>query len=338
MSLTYSEVKNVDLTALSDAVNEWQKTSGKFHEVGTTFNTEVTKGLQDSNWQGEAATNAFMKFREIRHGIDSAGKEAASLHSLLSGGLKAFRTAKAALEEITEELAGHVHLSVNHNDGSVYLDPDKVEPDDFGSLQKAYRETFRSYRERTRQAVEDAGEADSTLAWALKNMSEYRFGFNTGAYSSLKNAKENRAMQAETKKISLKEISDAQMATELNSATPAAIQFLSLRPFISGADQALHGSPWQGLQTATGAAPSYVAGKSSSYVEKNWKGGPGAHGRHRKPSFLNKTGKLGTKIFGWPAGGVATVIDFAYTPKLDLEEKIAQSRVMTPGPLNSRIK
>lgn len=173
--------------------------------------------------------------------------------------------------------------------------------------------------------------------WALTDLAQHRLGFNTGAYASLKNAKENRERQGNGGKISLKEISDAQARSELNSA-PAAVQFLSLRPPIVGGDQALRGSPGQGLQTMTGAAPSYLAGKGGGYVERNWKGGPGAGGRHRKPSLINRGGRLGTKVFGWPVAVGATAIDFAYTPECDSEEKIAKSRVMTPGPLNSKVQ
>lgn len=337
MPLSYTDVKNVNLSKLSEAVDEWTKLAGKFNQVETTFNTEVVKGLQNSNWEGDAATSAFTKFGDIRYQLDAAAQEAKSIHGLLSGGLKVFRAAKQALDGIIEELEGHVHLSVNRQDGSVYLDSEKVEPEHFSGLQKSYQETFRAYRETTQQAIHDASEADSTLRWALTDLSSYGFGFNNGAYTSLKNAKENRARQGNGGKISLKEISDAQARSELNSA-PAAVQFLSLRPLIAGGDQALHGSPWQGLQTATGAAPSYLAGKGSGYVEKNWKGGPGAGGRHRKPSLINRGGRLGTKVFGWPVAAGATIIDFAYTPELDPEDKIAKSRVMAPGPLNSKVQ
>ena len=295
------------------------------------------KGLRSSGWEGEAADAAFRSFEDIQYQIDAAGKEADSIHGLLSGCLRALRSAKKQLDAIAEAVGGHEHLSLNHHDGSVYIDPDKVESEHLATLGKAYQDTIRDYRRRRYEALETAEDADSTASWALKDLAGYTLGFNNGAYTSLRDAKESRARQGNGGTVSLKELSDGQARSELNSA-PTAIQFLSLRPLIAGGDQALHGSPWQGMQTATGAAPSYLAGKSSGYVEKNWKGGPGAGGRHRKPSLINRGGTLGTKVFGWPAAAGATVIDFAYTPELDPEEKIAKSRVMAPGPLNSKVR
>ncbi|MDJ1134521.1 hypothetical protein [Streptomyces iconiensis] len=337
MAPGYTHVKNVNLEKLASAVGQWAKLSGKFSAVERTFNTQVTKGLRASGWEGEAADAAFTSFSGIRYQIDSAGTEADSIHRLLSEGLHAFRGAKEQLDTIADAVKGHDHLSLNDHDGSVYVNPDKVETKDLGALRKAYQETIHSYRIRRDEALEAAQKADSVLSEALRFLAEYTLGFNNAAFTSLKDAKEGLARQRrDGPPLSLKDLSDRVVASQTNSVPgsstlkPAA-EFLSLRPLILGSRQITDGNLSKGLNTATGFLPSYAAGLGADAMDKRWKGGPGAGGRHRSPSFINRLGKGGKPLFGWQAAAVATGIDFAYTPALDPEEKTATSRVVAPG-------
>jgi len=333
---SYTQVKNVNLDKLAAAVEKWAQLPAKFSAVETTFNTEVVKGLHSSGWHGEAAEAAFAAFGDVRYDIDAAGKEAHSIHGLLSGGLRAFRSAKKQLDAIVDSVDGHEHLSLNHHDGSVYVDPDKVDPEQLGALRKTYQETIQSFRKRRDDALETADEADATLSWALKDLGGYTMGFNNGAYTSLRDAKANRARQrGDGKPLSLKQLSDQEVATQADSVPgsstlkPAA-EFLSFRPGINSLDPFMHGHFGEGINSLTGLIPSVVAGESSKQLGKRWKGGPGAGGRHRKPSLVNKTGGFGAKVCDVPAGMLATVVDYAYTPASDSEELRKKSRVVAP--------
>ena len=62
MGLTYAQLKQANLTPLSEAVGKWRNLPGQIDVIATSFDTTVTKGLQDSDWTGETADAAFTGF------------------------------------------------------------------------------------------------------------------------------------------------------------------------------------------------------------------------------------------------------------------------------------
>lgn len=127
--LTYTDVRNANLTPLGEAVAKWNTAPGKFQQIGVNFGTQVTKGLATSDWEGDAADAAEQKFRKVQEQIQAAADESRRVHSVLRQGLEDFRAAKKALEDIETELEGHPHLRLNKHDGSVYLDLTTAEND-----------------------------------------------------------------------------------------------------------------------------------------------------------------------------------------------------------------
>lgn len=245
-------------------MDAWAKLPKNILEAGRTFNTQVAKGLQESDWDGDTAEAAFTEIRGLGYQIDNAESEAESVHKFLNSCLKAFRAAKRDLDTITEEIAGHEHLSVNPESGSVYVDSGKVEPDAFADLDEAYQPTIKAYKERTRKALEDARETDSTFLWSLRDMSDsYDIGFLPTAAVSLAEA---RTMRKERGRESGMEASS--------------------------------------METSGG-------------------------GLHRKPTLMNQAGKLGGKVFGFPASVVATGPDFYYTPAQSSSER-PDAKIMAP--------
>lgn len=209
--LSYTDVKNVNLTPLREAVTKWGQAPGKFQQVGTNFSTDVTKGLVDSNWEGESAEAAAKKFSKIDQQIRAAAEESRRIHMLLKDGVDEIASAKRELDGIEEELQGHRHLRLNTQDGSVYLDLPAEEEDDRSTLTKSYQETFAHYRERTRRAVEKASKADSALASALTaDVNGTARGFNSKAYSSLDQAREQTAKDL-AKALELAELKPGEM-------------------------------------------------------------------------------------------------------------------------------
>lgn len=197
--LTYTQVKGVNLTPLREAVAKWGQAAGKFSQVGTNFDTDVAKGLADSNWEGESAQAAEGKFRKVRSQVVAAMEESHQVFTVLREGLEQFTRAKGTLDAIEEELAGHEHLRLNKADGSVYLDLPADQEKHRAALTKAYQDTFSSYRERTRKAIELAENADSALAQALTaDVNGAKRGFNSNAYGSLDAAREATAKDLRT--------------------------------------------------------------------------------------------------------------------------------------------
>uniref|UniRef100_A0AAU3GY15 WXG100 family type VII secretion target n=1 Tax=Streptomyces sp. NBC_01401 TaxID=2903854 RepID=A0AAU3GY15_9ACTN len=336
MSLTYAHLKNVNLDKLSAATDAWANLPKLIHGAGQTFKNEVAKGLRESDWEGEAAEAAFTELSGISYQVDNAENEAGSIHKLLNSSLNAFRSAKGELQNIANGIAGHEHLSLDLEDGAVFVDRAKVAPDDLASLTQAYEITIASYRERTRQALADADEADSTLRWALQNMSNgYDIGFLPTAPASLTEARQMRKDQGKRsgEKISLKELSDKEIQTRIDSASqgkfgnstikPVA-EFLSYRSWMNSADS-IQKHDWENAKSYfVAGTPAYAAGQEAWLMEVS-----GGGGSHRKPTILNKAGVFGGKVFGFPAGVVATGLDFYYTPAMSASER-PDAKIMAP--------
>ncbi|MCX4820269.1 hypothetical protein OG883_10200 [Streptomyces sp. NBC_01142] len=336
MSLTYTDLKTVNLDKFSAAVDAWANSPKLVHQSGWTFNNEVAKGLRESDWEGEAAETAFTALNGIRNQIDNAESEAGSVHKFLNNCLNSFRSAKGELDNITNGLEGHEHLLVNPNDGSVFVDPNRVKPDDIGDLRKAYETTISSYKERTRQALEDADQTDSTLRWALRDMSDsYDIGFLPTAPVSLAEARQIRRERGQESgnRISLKELSDKEIQTRLDNASrgkfgsgtikPVA-EFIGYRSWLNSADS-VQKRDWANARSYfIGGTPAFAAGMGSSLLETS-----GGGGRHRQPTLVNKVGSFGGKVFGFPASVVATGLDFYYTPAQNASER-PDAKIMAP--------
>ncbi|MFE0047164.1 BAR domain-containing protein [Streptomyces albireticuli] len=336
MSLTYTDLKQVNLEKLSDAVSAWAQLPKRVHDAGETFRTEVAKGLQESDWKGESAQAASTAITGLGFQVSNAEQEARSVHGFLKSCLESFRSAKKRLEDITHELDGHEHLSVKADDGSVHVDEAKVEPADLEDLRKAYEPTIKSYKERTRQALEDAQETDDTLSWSLRSMKKsYDSGFLPTAPVSLADARQMRRAQGREndKKISLKELSDQEIQARIDHAAdgkfgsstlkPAA-EFIGYRSWMNSADS-IQKRDWESARTYfIGGTPAYAAGMEAWLMETS-----GGGGRHRKPTLMNQAGKVGGKIFGFPAGVLATGLDFYYTPAQHASER-PDAKIMAP--------
>ncbi len=343
MSLTYSDLKQVSLEKLSAAVGAWGQLPKRVHDARDTFRTEVAKGLQESDWQGESAQAASTAVTGLSFQLTNAEQEAHSVHDFLNSCLESFRSAKKALDGIATELAGHEHLSLKSDDGSVYVDTAKVKPEELAHLQKAYEPTIRSYKERTHQALEDARETDETLNWALRSMKQsYDSGFLPTAPTSLSDARQMRRQQGREsdRKISLKLLSDQEIAEKMqhasdgkfgNSTLKPAAEFIGYRSWMNSADS-IQKRDWESARTYfIGGTPAYAAGMEAWLMQTS-----GGGGLHRKPTLMNKAGTFGGKVFGFPAGVLATGLDFYYTPAMHASER-PDAKIMTPkdpGPVH----
>ncbi|KUJ70633.1 hypothetical protein ACZ90_01620 [Streptomyces albus subsp. albus] len=181
--LSYTDVKNANFAPLKEAVDKWNLAPGKFQQVGTNFQTDVTNGLTNSDWEGETADAAWKKLRKVDEQITAAGEEARRVHGVMKEALDQFTWAKKELEAIVTEVSEYSDLTVDATDGTVRL-KDGVK--DAGQLNKAYQDTFAAYRDRTQKAIQAASDADSALVQALTaDVNGEDRGFNSNAYDSL---------------------------------------------------------------------------------------------------------------------------------------------------------
>ncbi|TVL91783.1 DUF6571 family protein [Streptomyces sp. SAJ15] len=212
--LTYTDVRNANLTPLSEAVTQWKNAPNKFQQIQIDFYNLVTKGLDTSDWEGEARDGAMEKFEWIQKQVSAAVSESLHVYNVMSEGLTQFTAAKKALEAIETELEGHKHLRLNKTDGSVYLQLSADEEPSRSALTKSYEDTFEHYRDRTRKAIEQAAQADSALVQALTaDVNGESRGFNEKAYDSLGEAR--REAEKDLKQaVSLGGIENGKMSSD----------------------------------------------------------------------------------------------------------------------------
>ncbi|MBO8189301.1 PPE domain-containing protein [Streptomyces spirodelae] len=189
-SLAYSDVRNVNLGPLREAVREWGKLPEELRKSITSFNRTVSGPLESSDWKGDAAEAAFKKFRHIRSQMTEAAGEAENIGTVMSEALKAFEGAQEDLKRIEKAVSAKLPdgseswLKVNPEEGVVYLQSPDGKPVTPGQ-QKAYHETIVSYNNRIREILENAAIADKRLKTALQIDPEGK-GFNDDIAAHLK--------------------------------------------------------------------------------------------------------------------------------------------------------
>ncbi|SFL72389.1 MULTISPECIES: WXG100 family type VII secretion target [Streptomyces] len=193
MTLSYSTVKEADLTPLSEAVAKWRNLPGKFTTIATSFKTEVSGALLASDWEGEAAKAAFKKFDQVQKQMGNAAEEAGDVHRLLDSALESFRSAQKRLRNVTDEVSEDRNLKLS-SAGLVYLDPDdKKKPERLAVLKQAYEDVIRGYNDRIKAALDDATEADTALHWALSQDPNGRSpGFHPDMFRSIREAQQGQ--------------------------------------------------------------------------------------------------------------------------------------------------
>ncbi|MFI8850509.1 PPE domain-containing protein [Streptomyces sp. NPDC053499] len=189
-SLAYSDVRNVNLGPLREAVREWGKLPEELRKSITSFNRTVSGPLESSDWKGDAAEAAFKKFRHIRSQMTEAAGEAENIGVVMSEALKAFEDAQEDLKSIEKAVSAKLPdgseswLKVNPKEGVVHLQSPDGKPVTPGQ-QKAYHEAIVSYNNRIREILENAAIADKRLKTALQ-IDPAGKGFNDDIAAHLK--------------------------------------------------------------------------------------------------------------------------------------------------------
>ncbi len=192
MAITYQRLRTADLSSLSDAVDAWRRLPEQFDTVARSFGSTVTKGLRDSDWKGETATEALEKFDLIEKQMKAASDEAHDVHTLLRSALEAFQTAKSQLKAIEKQVAEDKYLKITP-EGRVYCDISAAPQDHQESLSKGYFNAVQDYNKRVDSILKDADDADLALHHALtSDPNGSARGFNTDTATTIKEAEQRR--------------------------------------------------------------------------------------------------------------------------------------------------
>jgi hypothetical protein len=205
MALTYSQVKNANLTPLSEAVAQWKTLPGALVEISRGFGNTVTKNLRESDWTGESADAAFCAFSTVERELYSASEEAKDIHFLLNDAHGKFGSAQKRLKNIESAIAEDKYMKIS-GEGNVYLSVPTSQSGHSAVLQKSYTETLHYYNDAIKKAIEDAEEADSALHYALsQDHNGRKRGFDADTANSVDSAISQRRAAEE----------DADAATKL---------------------------------------------------------------------------------------------------------------------------
>ncbi|MDU0299496.1 hypothetical protein [Streptomyces sp. PAL114] len=192
MAITYQQLRTVNLSSLSDAVDAWRRLPGQFDTIARSFGSTVTKGLRDSDWKGETATEALEKFDLIEKQMKAASDEAHDVHTLLRSALDAFQAAKNELKKIEKHAAEDKYLKIT-SEGRVYCDTSAAPEEHRESLSKGYFNAVQDYNKRVEAILKDADDADSALHYALtSDPNGSARGFNTDTANTIKEAEQRR--------------------------------------------------------------------------------------------------------------------------------------------------
>ncbi|MEU5520143.1 hypothetical protein ABZ759_05425 [Streptomyces sp. NPDC047860] len=192
MAITYQQLRNSNLTSLSDAVDAWNRLPGQFDTIARSFGSSVTKGLRDSNWKGETATEALEKFDLIERQMKAASDEAHDIHTLLRSAVESFQGAKNELKKIEKYVAEDKYLKITP-EGRVYCDTSSAPQEHQGSLNKGYFNAVQECNKRIEAALKSADDADMALHYALtSDANGGARGFNTDGASTVKEANQRR--------------------------------------------------------------------------------------------------------------------------------------------------
>ncbi|MET7296788.1 hypothetical protein ABZS79_32625 [Streptomyces griseoloalbus] len=192
MAISYEQLRTVDLSSLSDAVDAWRRLPGQFDTIARSFGTTVTKGLRDSDWKGETATEALDKFDVVEKQMKAASDEAHDVHALLKSAHDAFQAAKDELKKIEKYVQEDKYLKIK--DGHVYCDSSNAPQEQQAALQKGYLDSVHECNNRIEAALKSADDADTALHWALTmDANGRRRGFNTDTATSITEATAERA-------------------------------------------------------------------------------------------------------------------------------------------------
>ncbi|MCZ7415228.1 MULTISPECIES: DUF6571 family protein [unclassified Streptomyces] len=232
--ITFADLRDVDLGALGEAVDDWKTMVDALDDIAEHANTHssgMVRLSESARWAGlnASVTREFVK--KTGNEFNDAHAEARSVWSVL-------RDAHTELEEIQKSLRRAVEhrdtrlVVIDNGDGTVKVGF-ATYPGDSGPVQRtdAEIEARDALERRLNRLIENAEEIDASLNRALdKSQGPDARNFGHATYDSLDEAQSERATQLaekslkltqEGKQLSTKELTEWQLLMEHNSKDDA---------------------------------------------------------------------------------------------------------------------
>lgn len=206
--ISYSDLIHANLEPLSEAVAKWRNLPGEFHQVGTNFKNQVKSPLDNSDWEGEAASAARRLFGKVMTQFGEAADEAEDVHGLLKSFHNQFQEYQNKLKEYKNNVEADKNLHIDGSGRVSYraADPESLSAEESATQAKNYTEVVSTYNQRINDVLTAATTADELLEFALRlDHNGRKKGFSSDGFSSIR---ETRAGHAQALK-------DLKTATEL---------------------------------------------------------------------------------------------------------------------------
>jgi hypothetical protein len=303
---TFEELLHVKLSPLQSAADDWAAMAVLLKKIAKEAGgmSSLARGTE---WKGENAgvTKPFVV--RVSDEFSDAVTEAESIANLLSSAHDKIKAARDDLKDLCENPPAGITILA---DGTLTR---SVQPRRMSHGDPEYVVTqtdFDALQRRIDAIIGRAVEADSTCSWALRQLTKEKREFSSTYYGSLKDATIAARQAQQTKTNSAEYTPPKKWGSD--TIKPIA-EFLSYRSWMGGGEALLKGDVDGAVKGLIGGAPAAAGGEASKHLAKGSILSD-VHGKHHRPTFINKVGKFGGKIFGAPVAVVATGIDFYYTP------------------------
>ncbi|MDT0543504.1 MULTISPECIES: hypothetical protein [Streptomyces] len=192
--LTFEHVLHARLSRLNDAVEDWSAMITKLEELADEARSGLKARSDTARWEGAnaAVTRPFVD--KTAQEFEDALTQATSIRNVLRDALAAFTAAKEALRQIADHPPTGVTI---WPDGVVVrsLHPDRRGTGNTDPGPSA--ETVDAVRDRIKHAVDQAAEADETVARALDDiLAGHPYDFGSDHYTSLEDYRRQDREQA----------------------------------------------------------------------------------------------------------------------------------------------
>ncbi|MFA3843423.1 hypothetical protein [Streptomyces aureus] len=318
---TFEELLHIKLSPLQSAADDWTAMAVLLKKVADEAGS-MRSLAQGTEWKGENASVTKPFVIRVSDEFTDAVTEAESLGNLLSSAHDKIKAARDDLKTLCENPPTGITI---RPDGTLIasVQPQRMSHGD--PVTVVTQDDFDALQGRIDAIIGRAAEADSTCSWGLWQLTKDQHEFGSTYYGSLKDAQTD-ARQAQTKTDSVEYTPPKKWGS--GTIKPIA-EFLSYRSWMGGGEALLHGDLDGAVQGAIGGTPAAAAGEASKKLEKGSILSE-VRGKHHRPTFINKFGKFGGKIFGAPVAVVATAVDFYYTPPGTNKEP-GDTHVNAPG-------
>ncbi|MEU8616980.1 hypothetical protein [Streptomyces sp. NPDC048623] len=195
----FDDVYHAPLDKLQAAVDAWSEMTGKLDKLAEDARTGMTAKSDKADWRGVNADVTKPFITKTAKEFADAAAAAKGMHQILSDGHSAIKVARDALKAVVEEEAPAAGMHVDGNGKVSVVDPlanhyreYHNDPEYEGAVRRE-EARMKALQQRIDRLVEDAADADDSLARALRANNTDDHDFRAPTYRSLDQEQAARA-------------------------------------------------------------------------------------------------------------------------------------------------